>query len=150
MISVEIKSNAALRKLQLAAAKLKDRKIPNRQLAVQLMSWVGDNFDGSGSRLKRPWAPLQPATLAAKARKGYSSKPLMRTGNLRQSFAGFSDNDEAGVGAQASFGVDYAEFHENGVPENNLPKRQMLPPQEVALGYGVRIYDLYVSSIARG
>lgn len=89
------------------------------------------------------WRPLHPSTLKQKAKKGYSSQPLIRTGHLRQSFRQFYDNDQAGVGSE----VPYSQYHETGTPR--LPQRAMLPNQRVALDYAVKVYDRWVAGLAR-
>lgn len=86
-------------------------------------------------------------SLAGKIGKPVSIKILQDTGNLRQSFKPFSDNNVAGVGAQASYGVDYSKAHEYGDPKNHIPQRRMLPrPQEVERDV-LKIYNKHVSSI---
>jgi phage gpG-like protein len=92
------------------------------------------------------WRPLSSGTLAAKRRQGYSPKPLIRTGNLRNSFLMFSDNNQAGVGAQASFGVDYAEVHEEGSRDGRIPQRKMLPPVRIAQTMVTNVYGLKIAN----
>jgi phage gpG-like protein len=128
------------------AGKLRNRTVPNRRLSVQLYGWTMRNYDGRGSlRPSGPWRPLAPATVKQKIRLGYSPEPLApRSGNLRVSFAGFSDNDSAGVGARASYGVDYARVHEEGA--GRVPARPMLPPAEIASDYSLRVYTRFIDA----
>lgn len=123
---------------------LKDRRVIHRQIGAQFFSWVQRNFDSEGGLRPEPWAPLAPSTVLEKARGGWSPKKLVRTGNLRNSFLPFSDEDQAGVGARASFGVDYAQVHEEGSDDGRVPARPMLPPDDVAMGYVTRIYERFV------
>jgi len=143
LILVEIDAQAALGQLGRTVAAAGDRTVPNRQLAVQLQAWVFRNFQQGGTLQTPSWPPLSPATLAQKAKEGYSGTPLIRTGHLRQSFRGFSDNETAGVRSE----VPYAQFHESGT--GTLPQRAMLPSQTVALDYARRIYDRWTQQIAR-
>jgi phage gpG-like protein len=102
------------------------KEAANEQVATQLFGWVQRNIQAEGGLLEDgPWPPLAESTLAEKKRLGYSPKPLIRTGNLRQSFGMYYDENIAGVGARASYGVDYAEVHEYG--GGNVPQRRMLP-----------------------
>lgn len=152
MISVTVdlrRTDAALSRF---ARSVQDRTTLHRQIAAQLYSWVIQNFEQQGAKGERPWAPLK----AGGRWKGRGSnryfqtdyKILQDTGNLRQSFAPFSDNDSMGVGARASFGVDYAAVHEQGAPERNLPARPMLPPRDVALRIASDIYGLRLTKLA--
>lgn len=148
MIKAQVKTQKTAAALRRLASGLSSRTVPNRQAAVQLTSWVLNNFEQSGALQPKPWDPLAASTVKQKTRKGLSLKPLYgQTGNLRQSFAGFATNDLFGVGARASFGVDYAEVHEYG--SDNVPSRPMLPPEKVAVDYGIRIYDLFIKQRAK-
>lgn len=144
-LSIEVKNNAspAMRRM---LAQLQDRTVPNRMVGIELFSWVQRNFAAQGA-LGGGWVPLKPATVAAKAKGGWSPMPLIRTGNLRNSFAGFGDAQVAGVGAQASFGVDYARVHQEGAPEKNIPARPMLPPAEVAKDIWNRVYEDFIDKL---
>lgn len=145
-ISLSMSISEASQSMGELAAGVQQRSIPNRQIGIQLYGWVLRNFQQSGAMQQPPWAPLAPATLARKQKEGYSSQPLLRTGNLRQSFAPFADDSQAGVGARAAYGVDYARIHETGsvsIP-GRPPKRGMLPPRDYALNAAVQIYNLHI------
>lgn len=151
-ISVTVNVAPVVSALGSLTASLKNRQTTLREIATQLTGWTQRNYDAGGAlRPTGPWAPLAPATVVEKLRLGYSTVPLgSRSGHLRLSILPFSDNDSAGVGMRASFGVDYAAVHEEGDPERNIPARPMLPPDEVASGYVMRIYDRHVKiSISR-
>jgi phage gpG-like protein len=149
MIDAKVNADDALGAFKRLARSIENREPINRRVAVQFQSWVFRNFDQSGGLRDVPWVPLSPRTQRQKARLGFSPKPLFRTGNLRNSFLGFSDNDTMGVGARASFGVDYAEVHEFGAPDRNIPARPMLPPQGEALQLASRIYTLSLGEAAQ-
>jgi phage gpG-like protein len=141
-VQFEVKSTATSDALRALASQLQDRRVPNRQLAVQMSSWVARNFAAEG-RLNAPWASLAPSTAASKvtkagARRGYDHI-LVRSGLLRASFQQFGyDNDTATVGSA----VKYAEYHEAGGV--NLPRRPMLPTPEIALRDAVDVYENYI------
>ncbi len=141
-ISKEINATRPLLALGTLGQLLGRTEIAHRQIGVQFFSWVQRNFESSGGLRTTPWVPLAPSTVKAKARGGWSPKPLYRTGNLRQSFAPFSDATQAGIGAKASFGVDYAKVHEEG--SSHVPARPMLPPEDVALGIVTRVYNRFI------
>jgi phage gpG-like protein len=143
LIRVEVDARATLERFGRAASASKVHTVPNRQLATQLYGWVLRNFQSGGSMQKPAWRPLKPSTLQEKRRKGYSGTPLIRTGHLRQSFRQFYDNNQAGVGSE----VPYSQYHETGT--RFVPQRAMLPPQDVALDYAVKIYDRWVAGLAR-
>jgi phage gpG-like protein len=143
LIRVEVNAGAALNTLQRMVVATNDRRTPNRQLSVQLYGWVLRNFQQGGSLQSPVWRPLVASTLKQKQRKGYSSKPLERSGHLRQSFRSFYDNEQAGVGSE----VPYSQYHETGT--RTLPQRAMLPSQQVALDYAIKVYDRWIAGIAR-
>jgi phage gpG-like protein len=132
-------TSAALRDL---AQQLSDRRTPNRQLAVQMSSWVTRNFAAEGA-LNVPWARLAESTAMRRvtkggARRGYEHI-LVVSGVLRASFQQFAyDNDSATVGSA----VRYSIYHEEGGP--NLPRRPMLPPPEQALRDAVDVYENFI------
>lgn len=142
MIRVEVDAAGAIRRIQTLTGESRDRTVPNRQLATQLTGWTLRNFQQGGGLQTPSWAPLKASTAKQKARLGYSSTPLIRTGHLRQSFRPFYDNDQAGTGSE----VPYSQYHETGT--ERLPQRAMLPSQEVALGYAVQIYERWAAKLA--
>jgi phage gpG-like protein len=149
MIKAEVRLDRTSAALAALSRSVKDRGSVHRKIAIQLFGWVQKNFLERGALQNRPWAPLSEGTLKQKRRKGFSDSPLIRTGNLRSSFSGFSDNDSVGVGARASFGVDYARVHEEGSEERNIPARPMLPPREVALDIASKIYGIHLTALAQ-
>jgi phage gpG-like protein len=124
------------------AQQLGDRRVPNRQLAVQMSSWVARNFAAEG-RLNVPWASLAVSTAARRvtrsgARRGFEHI-LVQSGLLRASFQQFAaDNDTATVGSA----ISYAVYHEEG--GEHLPRRPMLPTPEIALDMAVDVYENYI------
>lgn len=85
---------------------------------------IQTNFDVGG----RPeWEPLAEKTLEDKARLGYPSDPLVRTGKLRRvagQLNAWTLTSEDATMTQLS-GVDYGEFHQDGT--------QFMPAREFAI-----------------
>lgn len=146
-VSLELRVNKVASGMGRFSDSLLDFTVPNRQIGIQLYGWVLKNFNAGGANQSPSWRPLAPATLKQKAKQGYSSKPLIRKGNLRNSFAPFSDANIVGVGARASFGVDYAQIHQQGGAK--IPQRDMLPPRPYALSSATKIYQLHVETSRR-
>lgn len=83
------------------------------------------------------WAPLKPATLAAKIRKGYSEKTLIRTSSYFQSITSWVDksSDTAYVGVKKDAKEKdgrhihkIARIHEFGSMSGNIPARPLWEP----------------------
>jgi phage gpG-like protein len=172
---IESRVEVTSRALQRLALVLRDRRRINRQVAAQLNGWVFRNFKDEGKlRLPGGWEPLSPATLLARLRKSPASagkkakaagliksgvsesavyaqsgaglvKILQDTGALRNSFAPFSDNDIAGIGAQSNAEhANLAIVHEYGNPSRNIPARPMLPTPAIALDIAMSVYRIYL------
>lgn len=169
--SIEVTS-AALNKL---AAAIADRNQANQQLSVKLEGEVLRNFASEGIEFGNPWVPLKLSTILARLRgspksKGAKAKAkavfkaggtskqafaasgaglikiLQNTGALRQSFAGFFAEDEAGVGARSNAAhADLSIVHEFGDSSRNIPARPMLPPPALALGWAIEVYQNHIA-----
>lgn len=169
--SIEVTS-AALQKL---AAGIADTNKANQQLSVKLEGEVLANFASEGSEFGAAWVPLKLSTILARLRgspksKGAKAKAkevfksggtskqafaasgagliqiLQDTGALRQSFAGFFDATQAGVGAQSNAAhADLSKVHEFGDPSRNIPARPMLPPPQLALDWAIEVYENHIS-----
>lgn len=131
------------RRLERYANDMEDPTQANREASIALYGWTIRNFDADGAR-QGGWAPLHPKTIKEKARIG-KEKMLVRSGQLRANFTQFYSADNAGVGNA----IAYSAAHHFGVPERNLPKRELLPRREVVLDIGLRVYGAYVARKAR-
>ncbi|CAB4165482.1 Phage virion morphogensis protein [uncultured Caudovirales phage] len=146
-LSLQFQSNALTQKLRQLQGLVGNSDTPNRAIATQLYGWTIRNFNSRGNEANgTPWAPLRPSTVRYKEKIG-KQQMLVITGNLRQSFAGFSDANAAGVGARASAFKgsrgDYARYlHEGTI---HMPPRNLLPTEKAALDIGIRVYDLFIS-----
>jgi phage gpG-like protein len=132
-----------IRRLNGFQAAMADATLPNRQASIAMYGWLIRNYDREGAAIGG-WAPLSPKTIAEKKKIG-KEKMLVRTGALRQSFLPFHSKENAGVGSD----IVYSERHEKGDPSSNLPARPMLPPREVVLDIGLKVYSLYVAREAK-
>lgn len=131
-----------LRKVDEFTGAVQSFDIANRQAAIQLYSFTIRNYEAQGG-LIGGWAPLKPATVKAKLKKGYSPKILLRTGTMRQNFAQFSTKDEAGVGNRISYSI----YHQEGT--SRMPQRRLLPNDEEMRKIGLAVYGKHIELAAR-
>ncbi len=102
-----------------------------------------ENFASQGTAFGQPWAALAPSTLGEKARRGFSSEPMVRTGALRDAAGQFIavDGGEGGGAVETGFdlnAVPYAQYHQpsalggSNSGEGRLPTRILVSfsPQE--------------------
>lgn len=141
MISATISGRSiqqVTRRLDRLQAAMEDTTQPNRQASIAMYGWLIRNYDREGA-LIGGWAPLAPRTVAEKKEIG-KERMLVRSGALRQSYVPFHTKENAGVGSELS----YSKPHQEGNPARNLPARPMLPPRDVVLDIGIRVYGDYV------
>lgn len=131
------------RRLDRFQAAMEDTTPANRQASIAMYGWLIRNYDREGAAIGG-WAPLHPRTIAEKKKLG-KERMLVRSGAMRQSFLPFHTKDNAGVGSELS----YAKAHEDGNPSKNLPARPILPPRDIVLDIGIRVYGQYVAREAR-
>src|SRR5258708_4620453 len=110
-ISWEIEGEKALsRTLLNVTAVTKDLTIPFRTAATNLQhTFQADVFSSKGAVIGEPWKPLRPATLRQKARLGYPSDTLVRTGAMQRSFKPVVSSDQAVISNTA----DYFKYHQS-------------------------------------
>jgi phage gpG-like protein len=102
---------------------MQDYSYPFRQSADFLKdTFAVDVFNTEGGAIGERWAPLSPATIAAKARAYQQTAPLIGTGNMRASFATEVSKDQAMVYNTAS----YFKYHQSNQPRSKLPRRVMM------------------------
>lgn len=123
-----------------------DLTIPMKQASLLMLASVNKNFQMSG----RPtsWVPLAASTLKEKIRKGYSTRPLIRTGFLRQSITAQSGRMEMRLGTA----IRYGRIHEYGGRAGrggsaNIPARPYLLFQREDLD---RIRKMILSYLTTG
>ena len=100
-----------------------------RKIMTLYFQVVAKNFNTSGGGHKPPkrWRPLAKSTAKQKAKLGFSSRPLIRSGRLRQEWALKATRNRGTLTSTAASkkGVLYATFHEKGT--KRIPKRKILP-----------------------
>ena len=123
-----------------------DLTVPMKQAAILMMGSIQKNFDTSGR--PTPWIPLAASTLKQKIRKGYSSRPLIRSGGLRQSIASQSGKMSMSLGTS----IIYGRIHEyGGLAGRN--KSAKIPPRPYLLFQRQdleRIRDLIINHLTLG
>ena len=75
------------------------------------------------------WPALKPATIKAKQKKGYGTKPLISSGALAQSprvISATARNVEVGSDRQAG-SHSLAAIHQQGAPDAHIPARPTWP-----------------------
>lgn len=89
---------------------------------------VLESFHKGRSPDGKPWAPLKPATLRARRRRGkWGTRTLVETGELRNSFH-YQVTDD-GTTLRVGSPLRYAIYHQGDkdLPRRVLPERAMLP-----------------------
>lgn len=146
---IVIKMNAAditisAQKLRNVHQRLLGLDAAYKKIGTLVFQFVQRQFQSSGAHGGSPWAPLKPATLAWKRKHGYSAKPLIRTGHLRQAW----DIDLGKNKVTVRSLVDYSGAHQHGT--RHLPARPMLPTEAQARELAVRTLSAEVrDEIAR-
>jgi hypothetical protein len=108
------------------------------------------------------WEPLQPATIAAKKKKGYSSLTLIRSSSYMQAITSWVENKEALVGVRRQIRgkdgeliADIARIHEYGSIKRNIPRRPLWHPvlaeirQRLAQGKGQELFLEKLKSVSK-
>lgn len=113
------------------AAKLKTCRNPikaHKAIGVAVWSLAQRAFT-QGSLRPATWASLKPATIKAKKRKGYGSKPLISSGALAQSPRTVSvDSTKVVVGSDRQVGGhSLAGIHQLGSTKAGIPARPVWP-----------------------
>ena len=126
-------------------ADLKDFRQPFNSSAEYLKrTFSTDVFNTQGRAIGEKWKRLSPATVAEKARLGYLSGPLIRTGLMQSSFRSIVQTDQAVVYNTAP----YFKYHQSNAPRGPwLPRRAMM-----ALGSNqkteiVRYFQAYIRQV---
>src|SRR3954451_13426957 len=83
------------RRLEGLSAHTKNLTVPFRKSADMLIGvYSRDVFTTRGAVINKPWKRLSPYTVAQKARLGYTSGPLIRTGKMKRSFTSIVASDQ--------------------------------------------------------
>lgn len=170
-IDIALDSADARRKIRRVLKEMDARRLL-KLIGLRQLKWINDNFVRSGALQRPPWRPLSPNTVAGR-RRG-SSRPLMDTGRLRQSFVHHVVGRQM---VEVGTDVQYAEYHEHGVGPHTIrprrakvlrfmtkdgvvyarhvrhpgiPARPMLPTKDVAERLAVTVLDAAYRKMTRG
>ena len=126
MIEVEFDSNAKELSVFMKSAndKLDIMTVPLKKTGIYMLGSIDKNFRYEGRPDK--WAPLKPATISARRKKGGGAKILQNTGRLKQDINPKYTPFSVSIGTN----VEYGKFHQFGAPRENIPKRRFLMFQE--------------------
>jgi len=81
-----------------------------------------DVFSSRGQVIGEKWKRLSPYTVAQKARQGFPSDPLVRTGKMKNSFTTKYGPREATISNTA----EYFKYHQSNKPRSRIPRRVMM------------------------
>jgi phage gpG-like protein len=152
MLKVEIKPvrsthRSVQRKIRQIARKIGDTRRANYKVSVWLFRWVNENFRSEGGKVGG-WKPFK---YGGRRMKGgvidRTANLLQDTGKMRASFKPFYTKSIAGIGSD----LDRSVWHDAGVPQNNLPARQLLPKaSDRDVGKSIlKIYEVHVKRATR-
>jgi len=137
----------AKRAMRLVGRKVRNTRIPNRQISIWLLRWVNENFKSQGGKVGG-WKPFKlGGRRLSSGQIDRNAKLLQDTGRLRQSFNPFHSRVVAGIGSD----LNYSVTHDLGLPHRNLPARRLVPlstDRDVGAAV-IRIYDAHIRRALR-
>lgn len=108
------------------------RPLMQESIAPAFNRMLAEHWRTEGAAFGHPWAPLQPSTLAAKARHGTVGLGILHDTNhlFRTLFADRANDSRlrkiaGGLRFQANVGVPYAIYHQVGT--SYMAERQVIP-----------------------
>ena len=111
------------RRLRGIGDEVKDWKPAFREAGKELVQvFSNDVFASRGRAVGESWAPLAPATLAEKEAQGYPSQPLVRTGEMKNSFQAQPLSQSLTLWNA----TEYFKYHQSNQPRSKLPRRVMM------------------------
>jgi phage gpG-like protein len=129
------------RRLEGLSANTKNLTVPFRKSADTLIrTFSRDVFSTQGAAIGEKWKRLSPYTVAQKARQGYPSDTLIRTGKMRRSFTSIVASDQAVVYNTAP----YFKYHQSNKPRTKIPRRVMMKLGEIQRQQVVKIFQRYL------
>lgn len=110
------------------------REFMKSDIAPETNRMLLRHWDSKGAAYGHTWAPWAEATLKKRLRKGNAEKGILRdTDHLFRTIFRERAADSrlraipGGIRLALNVGVRYAILHQKGVPEKNLPVRQVIP-----------------------
>src|SRR4051794_28197177 len=129
------------RRLEGLSAGTHNLTVPFRKSADMLIGvFSKDVFSTQGAVIGQKWARLSPYTVAQKARLGFPSDPLVRTGKMQRSFTSIVASDQAVIYNTAP----YFPYHQSNQARKKLPRRPMMALAEAQKQSVVKIFQRYL------
>lgn len=136
------------RRLRGISSDVRNLRTPFTQAAKHLTkTYSNDVFRTRGGAIDERWKRLSPATVAAKARKGYPnpSQPLVATGEMKNAFNYRAEDDYAMIWNEA----EYFKYHQSRRPREHVPRRVMMKIAEAQRKTIVRTFHKYFAARLR-
>ena len=141
--------NAAVRRLVLSSAALRDLTATNKKVGVVVLRWIDKNFKSEGARTGQRWQQLSAGTIkrrrSGKNKSAVKAKILQDTGDLRRNWKVLATPNEVIVESQ----MPYARDHHYGVPSRKLPARPILPSNKQVMPGLLKIYKAKVRQVVK-
>ena len=133
------------RKLRKIDKWLQDFSSPLREIQKMQLQEVKESFPKSWvNTVDKKWRALSPATVAEKVRKGFSSKPLIRTGALQKSFTKTSVKPKIETISSTS---PYFKYHQQWT--SKMPQRQILGHWRNLIKQAEKIFTKYIINLIK-
>lgn len=113
--------------------------------AANKLKAVFEDFGNEGREIGESWEKLKPSTIEQKSKKGYSSSPLIKTGDMQKSFTTLYKTDYAAVWNTTS----YFKYHQSSSPRSKLPRRVMMKLGSKQKEMVVKLFHEYVHKLIR-
>lgn len=110
-----------------------------------LLKTFRDTFSVQGSNIGENWPPLAASTIAEKQRLGFPLDPLIRTGQMRNSFTSQFGAFEVVV----SNPVSYFPYHQSRGPRNKIPRRVMMKIDQRRREMIVKIFQSSIQNVLK-
>lgn len=102
-------------------------------------------FSSQGAVIAAKWKRLSPYTVSQKARLGYTTEPMIRTGAMRGSFRTIVASDRATIYNVAP----YFKYHQSKLPRTKLPRRVMMRLADTQKQMIVRVFQEHIRDIMK-
>lgn len=150
-ISLEVFGEAAIsRELLRFGARAADAQPAFEQIANMFYESEKQQFDSEGAWASGGWTPLKPATIAAKARGGWSDKILQRTGEMMESLttstSSYGTKHVTSEVLEITSTVPYGVFHQqpNGPGKGIIPMRKPVELPDHVKRDMVKVLQAYI------
>lgn len=137
-----------LRDLRSAARRAKDARPAMRKVRTIMEGANRKQFETSGSYLGQAWAPLAPATLARKARKGQDARPMRATDVLEASLTGGKGRRGGATRSSARAGTSiwWAAVARAGGRSSNRKRREIVGLTRIDRLKAIRVVEKFLQT----